>query len=46
VPKTRGDGEMTVQVEVSTNNKIYLSSPHMSDEGYEMRYIQEPLIQI
>ncbi|PKM96282.1 MAG: aminotransferase DegT [Firmicutes bacterium HGW-Firmicutes-1] len=22
-------------------NKIYLSSPHMSDEGYEMQYIQE-----
>jgi dTDP-4-amino-4,6-dideoxygalactose transaminase len=22
-------------------DKIYLSSPHMSDEGYEMRYIQE-----
>lgn len=22
-------------------NKIYLSSPHMSDEGYEMEYIQE-----
>lgn len=23
------------------NNKIYLSSPHMSDEGYEMQYIKE-----
>lgn len=23
------------------NNKIYLSSPHMSDEGYEMEYIKE-----
>lgn len=23
------------------NDKIYLSSPHMSDEGYEMQYIQE-----
>jgi dTDP-4-amino-4,6-dideoxygalactose transaminase len=22
-------------------NKIYLSSPHMSDEGYEMKYIQD-----
>lgn len=22
-------------------NKIYLTSPHMSDEGYEMQYIQE-----
>lgn len=22
-------------------NRIYLSSPHMSDEGYEMKYIQE-----
>jgi dTDP-4-amino-4,6-dideoxygalactose transaminase len=24
-----------------TKNKIYLASPHMSDEGYEMKYIQE-----
>jgi dTDP-4-amino-4,6-dideoxygalactose transaminase len=24
-----------------SNNKIYLSSPHMSDEGYEMEYIKE-----
>ncbi len=23
------------------NNKIYLSSPHMSDEGYEMQYVNE-----
>jgi dTDP-4-amino-4,6-dideoxygalactose transaminase len=23
------------------NNRIYLSSPHMSDEGYEMEYIKE-----
>lgn len=23
------------------NKKIYLSSPHMSDEGYELQYIQE-----
>lgn len=23
------------------NNKIYLSTPHMSDEGYEMEYIKE-----
>ena len=22
-------------------NKIWLSSPHMSNEGYEMQYIQE-----
>ena len=22
-------------------NRIYLSSPHMSDEGYEMQYIKE-----
>ena len=22
-------------------NKIYLASPHMSDEGFEMHYIQE-----
>src|SRR5665647_377607 len=26
---------------MSSENKIYLSSPHMSDEGYEMQYIQE-----
>jgi dTDP-4-amino-4,6-dideoxygalactose transaminase len=24
-----------------TNEKIYLSSPHMSDEGYEMKYIKD-----
>ncbi len=24
-----------------SNKRIYLSSPHMSDEGYEMQYIQE-----
>lgn len=24
-----------------TANKIWLSSPHMSDEGYEMQYIKE-----
>ena len=24
-----------------TNNRIYLSSPHMSDEGYEEQYVQE-----
>lgn len=30
---------MTIQN--ATNKKIYLSSPHMSDEGYEMQYIQE-----
>ncbi|WP_404405225.1 DegT/DnrJ/EryC1/StrS family aminotransferase [Jeotgalibacillus malaysiensis] len=23
------------------NNRIFLSSPHMSDEGYEMEYVQE-----
>jgi dTDP-4-amino-4,6-dideoxygalactose transaminase len=23
------------------SERIYLSSPHMSDEGYEMQYIQE-----
>ncbi len=23
------------------NKKIWLSSPHMSDEGYEMQYVQE-----
>lgn len=26
---------------MSVNKKIYLASPHMSDEGYEMQYIQE-----
>jgi len=26
---------------IALNKKIYLSSPHMSDEGYEMQYIQE-----
>ncbi len=25
----------------ATKNKIYLASPHMSDEGYEMQYIKE-----
>lgn len=30
---------MTIQNE--PYKKIYLSSPHMSDEGYEMQYIQE-----
>lgn len=25
----------------TNNNKIWLASPHMSDEGYEMQYIQE-----
>ena len=26
---------------MKSNKKIYLSSPHMSDEGYEMEYIKE-----
>lgn len=26
---------------MSSENKIYLSSPHMSDAGYEMQYVQE-----
>jgi len=26
---------------MASENKIFLSSPHMSDEGYEMQYIQE-----
>lgn len=26
---------------MANKNKIYLSSPHMSDEGYEMQYIKE-----
>jgi dTDP-4-amino-4,6-dideoxygalactose transaminase len=32
---------MAIQTENTTKNKIYLSSPHMSDEGYERQYIQE-----
>lgn len=31
----------TIMKENITKNKIYLSSPHMSDEGYEMQYIKE-----
>ena len=27
--------------ENTTNKKIWLASPHMSDEGYEMQYVQE-----
>ncbi|HRU42820.1 MAG TPA: DegT/DnrJ/EryC1/StrS family aminotransferase, partial [Candidatus Diapherotrites archaeon] len=27
--------------QTTANKRIYLSSPHMSDEGYEMQYIQE-----
>jgi len=26
---------------MACKDKIYLSSPHMSDEGYEMQYIKE-----
>lgn len=26
---------------MAKNNKIYLASPHMSDEGYELQYIRE-----
>ena len=26
---------------MNTQKKIYLASPHMSDEGYEMQYVQE-----
>ncbi|NLM25533.1 MAG: aminotransferase DegT, partial [Firmicutes bacterium] len=26
---------------MGTKDRIYLASPHMSDEGYEMQYIQE-----
>ncbi|MBP3964826.1 DegT/DnrJ/EryC1/StrS family aminotransferase [Paenibacillus lignilyticus] len=32
---------MLIQSEKLTKNKIYLSSPHMSDEGYEMQYVEE-----
>jgi len=38
--------EMATQTETSTKKRIYLSSPHMSDEGYEMQYIQKAFIQI
>jgi dTDP-4-amino-4,6-dideoxygalactose transaminase len=35
-------GEMGAQqTETKTKDRIYLSSPHMSDGGYEMQYIQE-----
>jgi len=29
------------QLENTTNNKIWLASPHMSDEGFEIQYVQE-----
>jgi dTDP-4-amino-4,6-dideoxygalactose transaminase len=32
---------MVTQAEHKVKERIYLSSPHMSDEGYEMQYIQE-----
>ncbi len=32
---------MESQSEDMGRNKIYLSSPHMSDEGYEMQYLKE-----
>ncbi|KJS10384.1 MAG: aminotransferase DegT [Peptococcaceae bacterium BRH_c8a] len=32
---------MSIQSDNATKKRIYLSSPHMSDEGYEMQYIQE-----
>jgi dTDP-4-amino-4,6-dideoxygalactose transaminase len=36
-------GLVTIEIKNSANNnnRIYLSSPHMSDEGYEMQYIKE-----
>lgn len=34
----KDDGNMA---ENTTNKKIWLASPHMSDEGYEMQYVQE-----
>ena len=27
--------------ENTSNKKIWLASPHMSDEGYEMQYVEE-----
>jgi len=35
------ESSMKNQVKNIENNRIYLSSPHMSDEGYEMEYIKE-----
>jgi len=32
---------MTTHSSINDKKKIYLSSPHMSDEGYEMQYIKE-----
>jgi len=32
---------MTTQTEKTARKRIFLSSPHMSDERYEMQYIQE-----
>ncbi len=32
---------VSVQEQINENNKIFLSSPHMSNEGYEMQYIQD-----
>lgn len=30
-----------MQIQTMNKNKIYLSSPHMSEEGYEMQYVKE-----
>ncbi len=32
---------MNIKSNIGAKNRIYLSSPHMSDEGYEMQYIKE-----
>lgn len=32
---------VSVQQQTNENKRIFLSSPHMSDEGYEMKYIQD-----
>src|SRR5690554_1662837 len=36
----KGNTNMTNNT-FENKNKIYLASPHMSDEGYEMQYVQE-----
>lgn len=34
-------GSLIMSVDSPTKTRIYLSSPHMSDEGYEQQFIQE-----
>jgi dTDP-4-amino-4,6-dideoxygalactose transaminase len=37
----RNEGDIVLEQDKPANRKIYLSSPHMSDEGYEMAFIKE-----